>query len=145
MERLSAGHSLPTSSYVKCRDTPEKADLAALRGIQHQNPVVRNQLSGAAVKKQQKHNLTVNLICWPSSVAYTKFAALYPVKHRTRFSGRNDSRLNRYNWTLSEYRPFLRICGIEKFLKAFPRYRNFRIVRSRRHKRVVGRIGMNRP
>jgi hypothetical protein len=115
-----SGADLPASTDIECRDAPENPDLAALRGIQHQNPIVRHELPGATVKEQDKPNLTIGLICRPSSIADTKFAALYPVKQRPRFGRRDNRRLNRDDGTLGEHSSFLRIRGIEKFLEAFP-------------------------
>jgi hypothetical protein len=135
---------LPANADIERGNAAEDADLAALRGIQDENPVVGHQLAGTAVEEEEKKDLAIRLVSRPAAVSDPEFAALDPMEKGTGFGGSEDGGLNGHDRGLRQDAFFLRIRRVKKLLESLPAQGDFRIIRSRRHQGVVDRAAAGR-
>ena len=91
---------LPACSDVDCGNASEYTDFSSLRCVDHENTIVRNELSGATVKEQQEFYFGRRSIGKIRNVA-SKLSAIQAPKDRTDFACRQYVSLDCHNRVLS--------------------------------------------
>jgi hypothetical protein len=134
----------PTHTDIKSGNAAEDADLAATGGIQDENAIVGDQLSGAAVEEEKKKHLSTRLISRPSTVSDPEFTAHDAMEQGAGFRSRENRSLNGDDRGLRQDAFFLCVRRVKKLFEPLPAQGDFRIIRSRRHQRVVCRPGAGR-
>jgi hypothetical protein len=128
--------ALPFPPDVERRNAAKHANLAAWRSIDDEHAIVRNQLSGTTVEKQQELYLCLRSLGKILHVTYIPPAIQSP-ENRPCFAGCKYVGLNRHDRVLSQ-NSFLSGVGFsKKLLKPFAGQCYFGIIGRRRNQRVV--------